>query len=132
MSDVKKYMNLSGPEIKTLTANNCKSDDWKKVKVMEGFDPSRCFNTTFSGDIKLGKFTKTITDESGVSVRCGISNALLHNCSIGSNVLINNIGDYIANYDIEDDVVIKNCGKIHTEGISTFGNGTEVDRKSVV
>jgi hypothetical protein len=41
-------------------------------------------------------------------------------------VLINNIGDYIANYNVEDDVVIKNCGKIYTEGRSTFGNGTEV------
>ncbi len=59
-------------------------------------------------------------------MKCGISNAHIHNCSIGSNVLINNIGDYIANYNIEDDVVIKNCGKIHTEGKSTFGNGTEV------
>ncbi|MDQ1332855.1 MAG: hypothetical protein QG576_890, partial [Bacteroidota bacterium] len=48
------------------------------------------------------------------------------NCTIGSNVLISNIGDYIANYNIEDEVVIKNCGKIYTEGISTFGNGTEV------
>ena len=48
----------------------------------------------------------------------------LHNCTIGSNVIINNIGDYIANYNIEDNVVIKNCGKIHTEGISSFGNGT--------
>ena len=50
----------------------------------------------------------------------------IHNCEIGSDVLISNIGDYIANYRIEDDVVIKNCGKIQTEGVSTFGNGTQV------
>ncbi len=67
-----------------------------------------------------------IPDKSGVSVRCGISNAHIHNCTIGSNVLICNIGDYIANYLIGDDVIIKNCGKIHTEGVSSFGNGTEV------
>ena len=74
----------------------------------------------------LGEFIKTFTDESGVSTRSGISNAHLHNCVIGSNVLIGNIGDYIANYTIEDEVVIKNCGKIHTQGKTTFGNGTEV------
>ena len=74
----------------------------------------------FSGDIKLGIFKKSFTDESGVTIKCGISNAHIHNCTIGSNVLINNIGDYIANYNIEDEVVIKNCGKIHTEGISSF------------
>jgi hypothetical protein len=61
-----------------------------------------------------------------VSTPGGILNARLHNCTIGSNVVINNIGEYIANYNIEDGAVIKNCGKIHTEGISEFGNGTPV------
>jgi carbonic anhydrase/acetyltransferase-like protein (isoleucine patch superfamily) len=126
MSASIKYRKLSDSEIKTLHANGCKCDAWAKVKVISGFNPSQCTNVTFSGDIKLGEFTKTYTDESGVSLRCGISNALLHNCTIGSNVLINNIGDYIANYNIEDDVIIKNCGKIHTNGKSTFGNGTEI------
>ena len=59
-------------------------------------------------------------------MQCGISNAHIHNCNIGSDVLIVNIGEYIANYNIEDNVIIKNCGKIHTEGESSFGNGTEV------
>ena len=61
---------------------------------------------------------------SGVSIPSGILNAQIHNCTIGSNVVITNIGDYIANYNIENKVVIINCGKINTEGISTFGNGT--------
>jgi hypothetical protein len=126
MSQVKKSRNLSGPEIRALTANNCRCEDWSRVKVLEGFDPARCHNVTFSGDVSLGIFTTTFTDESGVSIKRGISNAHIHNCSLGSNVLINNIGDYIANYNIEDNVVIKNCGKIHTEGKSSFGNGTEV------
>jgi len=44
------------------------------------------------------------------------SNAHIHNCSVGSDVIISNIGDYIANYNIEDNVIIKDCGRIHTEG----------------
>ena len=96
------------------------------LKVKEGFDPSYCNNVIFSGDIRLGIFGKSYSDESGVSISSGINNAQLHNCTIGSDVAIINTGDYIANYIIEDDVVIKNCGKISTEGISTFGNGTEV------
>jgi hypothetical protein len=126
MSTAQKYRKLSGPEIRTLQTRGCRCDDWSRIKVLNGFKPEQCTNVTFSGDIKLGEFTKTYTDESGVSVKCGISNAHLHNCKIGSNVLINNIGDYIANYNIEDDVIIKNCGKILTNGESTFGNGTEV------
>ncbi|TFG41344.1 MAG: DUF4954 family protein, partial [Bacteroidia bacterium] len=126
MKSTRKFRKLTTPEIKILSSGGCSCDDWTKVHVIEGFDPSRCQNVTFSGDIRLGNFSKSFTDESGVKVRCGINNAHIHNCDIGSDVLISNIGDYIANYRIEDDVIIKNCGKIHTEGVSTFGNGTQV------
>ena len=109
-----------------LMLNGCSCDDWSRVRVKDGFDPSRCINCIFSGDIYLGVFSKPYTDESGVAIPSGLPNARLHNCKIGSDVIISNIGDYIANYIIEDNVVIRNCGKIHTEGISSFGNGTVV------
>ena len=121
------FRNITGPETAILKLNGCSCDDWSRVRVKEGFDPSRCVNVIFSGDITLGVFSEPFTDESGISIPSGILNARLHNCTIGSNVIINNIGDYIANYNIEDKVVIKNCGKIRTEGISTFGNGTSVN-----
>ncbi len=121
-----KFRKLTITEIDKLTLNGCSCEDWTRVTVAEGFDPSRCVNVFFSGNVSIGKLTGLHTDSSGVSVRCGITNAHIHNCEIGSDVLISNIGDYIANYHIEDDVVIKNCGKIHTEGVSTFGNGTQV------
>ena len=121
------YRNLATLEVETLKLNGCSCNDWSKVRVREGFDPTCCKNVIFSGDITLGVFNEPYIDESGVSIPSGILNARLHNCSIGSNVIINNIGDYIANYKIEDKVVIKNCGKIRTEGISTFGNGTLVN-----
>lgn len=126
MIQIDKYHNLSNSEIEALKLNGCSCDDWNRVKVKDGFDPSRCSAVIMSGDIKLGVFSEPFTDESGVSIPSGILNARLHNCIVGSNVIINNIGDYIANYIIEDNVVIKNCGKIHTEGISSFGNGTSV------
>ena len=56
----------------------------------------------------------------------GIDNASIHNCTIGENVSIKNIGDYIADYYIEDNVCIINCGKISVEGKASFGNGTPV------
>src|SRR5674536_16760 len=127
MSLNENFRNITGPETAILKLNGCSCDDWSRVRVKEGFDPSRCVNVIFSGDITLGVFSEPFTDESGISIPSGILNARLHNCTIGSNVIINNIGDYIANYNIEDKVVIKNCGKIRTEGISTFGNGTSVN-----
>ena len=126
MDSSEKYRKVSDIEINNLISNGCSCDDWNRVQVKEGFEPSRCLNVIFSGDIKLGVFNRNFADESGVSNRSGLSNAHLHNCTIGSNVVINNIGDYVANYNIEDNVVIRNCGKINTEGISSFGNGTEV------
>ena len=126
MNPAEEYRTITGGEISSMMSNGCVCDDWSRVLVKEGFDPSGCSKVTFSGDIRLGIFEKSFTDGSGVSLRSGISNAHLHNCIIGSNVVISNIGDYIANYRIGDDVIIRNCGKIHTEGVSTFGNGTEV------
>jgi carbonic anhydrase/acetyltransferase-like protein (isoleucine patch superfamily) len=121
------FRNLTEPETTILISNGCSCDDWNRVVVKEGFDPEKCVNVIFSGDIRIGVFNEPFIDESGISIQSGILNARLHNCTIGSNVIINNIGDYIANYNIEDKVVIKNCGKIRTEGISTFGNGTTVN-----
>jgi Domain of unknown function (DUF4954)/Domain of unknown function (DUF6819) len=121
------FRNLTGPEISDLMSNGCTCSDWNCVMVKDGFEAKKCVNVIFSGNIKLGVFDKPFIDESGVSIPRGIFNARLHNCTIGSNVIINNIGDYIANYNIEDNVVIKNCGKIRTEGVSSFGNGTSVN-----
>jgi hypothetical protein len=121
------FRNITPSETSILITNGCSCDDWTRVKVKEGFDPARCVNVIFSGDIRLGVFLEPFIDESGISIQSGILNARLHNCTIGSDVIINNIGDYIANYNIEDKVVIKNCGKIRTEGFSSFGNATSVN-----
>ena len=100
MSLNENFRNITGPETAILKLNGCSCDDWSRVRVKEGFDPSRCVNVIFSGDITLGVFSEPFTDESGISIPSGILNARLHNCIIGSNVIINNIGDYIANYNI--------------------------------
>lgn len=122
----KVYRNLTSREIKSLVSNGCSCGDWDRIKVLDGFNPSNCKNVVFSGEVSLGVFDKPFTNGSGVSIPGGIYNARIHNCTIGSNVVINNIGEFIANYIIEDNAVIKNCGKIYTEGISGFGNGTPV------
>jgi len=120
------FRNLTFSETDTLKHNGCSCDDWSRVRVKDGFNPACCNNVIFSGDINLGVYNEPFIDESGVTIPSGILNARLHNCTIGSNVIINNIGDYIANYIIEDKVIIKNCSRIHTEGITSFGNGISV------
>jgi len=126
MSQGKNYRKISSGEIEILESNGCSCSDWGKVSVIEGFDPRRCHNVTFSGEVKIGALTGSLTDEYGITSVCGISNARLHNCTVASDVIIRNIGDCIANYHISDRVVVKNCGTIVTDGPTSFGNGTEV------
>jgi hypothetical protein len=126
MKSENRYRPLTSEEINSLAANGCSGSDWSEIEVLDGFSTDSCRNVTFSGKIKLGVFRKPFTDETGVSTKSGIYNARLHNCSVGSDVIISNIGDYIANYIIEDEVVIRNCGKIYTDGPTSFGNGTKV------
>ena len=117
---------LSAEEITKLTGQGCSCADWSNVQVAEGFDPSKVKATHFSGDVKLGVFEREATFLGGVKKSTGISNATIHNCKIGNNVYINNINNYIANYIIEDNVVIDNVDLLAVERESSFGNGTEV------
>lgn len=126
MDSPDKYRSLTSKEKETLINNGCKSDEWGEVFVVDGFNPEALSNVTFSGKVQMGVFQKSFTDGAGVTMKSGISNAHIHNCTIGSNVVVSNIGEYIANYVIEEEVIIKNCGKIFTEGVTSFGNGVEV------
>lgn len=50
----------------------------------------------------------------------------LHNVSVGDNCCIENIQNYIANYEIGSDTFIENVDIILVDRLSTFGNGVEV------
>ncbi|HVN59219.1 MAG TPA: DUF4954 family protein [Bacteroidales bacterium] len=120
------HRNLTEIEIKSLESSGCTCNSWNDVTVKDGFHPGGCRNVHFSGRIKLGVFSEGFTDDSGVMIRSGIMNAHLHNCTVGDDVSVYNVRDYIANYSIGNRVVIRNCGKIHTEELTSFGNGTLV------
>ncbi len=120
------YRKLTAAEISQLQSNGCRCDDWHRVEIAEPFRPAHYRNVTFSGDIRLGTTEQPIMRDGKIPMPAGIYDAVIHNCSIGNNVLINRIGNYIADYNIADDVLIENAGCIRMSGESTFGNGTEV------
>ena len=126
MTQDQPYKALTDEQISTLTAQGCTAEDWILVRVAEGFNPSRVKNTHFTGTVSIGCLDKKVTLFGGVERDTGIYNATIHNCSIGSNVFINNVENYIANYHIEDDVVIDHIALLAVEGKSSFGNGTEI------
>lgn len=120
------YRSLSTEEIHGLEAAGCRSYSWESVFVKDPFNAERIQNVTFSGTVRLGLFSGIARERCGLPMRHGIKNAHIHNCTIADNVTISDITGYIANYDIGEGVVIRNCGHITTEGHTTFGNGTRV------
>ena len=121
---MQSFRSLSSDEISQLTGQGCSCDDWAQVQVADGFCADRVKTTQFSGKVRLGVFEKQVSFFGQVQKPAGISNATIHNCTIGNNVYISQIRNYIANYVIEDDAVIENVDLLAAEGKSSFGKGT--------
>jgi len=123
MADEEGFRKLTAAEKTLLESNGCHCNEWDNVQVTGTFNPESYHRVKFSGEIRLGKAGGQRKDKSGIMYHEGISDARIHNCEIGNNVVICNISGYIANYVIADNVTISDCGRIFTEGESTFGNG---------
>lgn len=117
---------LSAEEVSQLTSQGCFCTDWSRVEVAQGFLPERVRDVHFSGDVKLGKFDQDVLFFGGVSKPAGICRAAIHNCMVGDNVHIGHTRSTIANYIIEDNVVIDNIDLLAVEAECTFGNGKSV------
>ena len=117
---------LTIEEIATLEKQNCIADDWSLVDVAEGFTPSSLHHVCFSGSISLGVFNSEIDLGNGIIKRCGIRNSSIENCSIADNVYISEVRNLI-NYNIEENVIIENVGRLQVTGKSTFGNGIDIE-----
>ncbi len=117
---------LTEGEIRILESRGCSAQDWSKVTVADGFDPLRIKNVTFSGEVSLGRFDGVFHRPGGLERPAGITDATLHNVSVGDGVYISKVSNYIANYDIADGVYIDNIGLLVGTLDSTFGIGTEV------
>ena len=121
-----EYRPLSASEVKCLVERGCKSDDWSTVETSDPDSLQYIRNVRFSGRVRFGRFQADITLPGGLKKHSGIRNATLHNVTVGDNSLVENITDYIANYEIGHDTYIENVDIILTDGPCRFGNGVEV------
>ena len=120
------YRKLTSAEIDVLKAQVCSAEDWDQVEVAEGFIPEKVHHTRFSGKVRLGVFRKEFSLAGGIRKPSGIGFATLHNVTVGDDCCIENIKNYIANYEIGEGTFIDNVDIILTDGVSSFGNGVEV------
>ena len=122
----KIYRGLTEDEILQLKSQSCLADDWGKVFVAEDFTTEYVHHTRFSGEVKLGVFQSDFTLPGGIKKHAGLRHVTLHNVTVGDNCCIENIQNYIANYEIGDNAFIENVDIILVDGRTTFGNGVEV------
>ena len=121
-----QYRKLDGQEIDQLVMQGCAADDWANIEVALSFKPDHVFHTRFSGQVQLGVFEHEFTLAGGMKKHAGLRYATLHNVTVGDNCCIENVKNYIANYQIGDYTFIENVDIILVDGISKFGNGVEV------
>lgn len=122
----KLLRNLSEEEIRRLEAQGCVADDWGRVWVQEAFETEQVHHVRFSGDVYLGVFHESFTLPGGLVKHSGLRHVTLHNCSLGDNVLIENVQGYIANYRIGENCLIMNADVLVVDGLTTFGNSVAV------
>ncbi|MBM6658028.1 DUF4954 family protein [Bacteroides gallinaceum] len=120
------YRSLTKEEIGRLEAQACTAADWNEVQVAERFTTAHVHHARFSGKIRLGVFEGEFQLAGGVRKHVGLSYVVLHNVTVGDNCLIENVKNYIANYDIGESTFIENVDIILVDKKSRFGNGVEV------
>lgn len=119
------YRKLTPSEIEKLKNQSCTAQDWGNITVHEKFEPNYIIQVNFSGNIQLGYFESEFDLPGGMKKHSGLKHISLHNCRLGNNVLIENVQNYIANYNIGDNTFIQNLELMYTDGKSSFGNGVQ-------
>lgn len=117
---------LTTSEIEKLKTRGCSASDWSQVRVADPFVPAAYSRVRFSGRIELGPADGLFQLEDGPAIAAGISDATLHNVSVGRGVYIRGIHNYIANYDIADGAFVENVDLMTCRPGATFGEGTDV------
>lgn len=122
---MKNYRKLTEDEILRLKSQSCVADNWGQVMVDKHFTAEYVHHTRFSGEVKLGVFHTGFTLPGGIKKHSGLRHVTLHNVTLGDNCCIENIQNYIANYEIGDNTFIENVDIIVVDGLTKFGNSVE-------
>jgi hypothetical protein len=112
------YRRLTEDENLRLKSQSCLADDWGKVTVAEEFSTEFVHHTRFSGEVCLGVFHSEFMLPGGIRKHSGLRHVTLHNVTVGDNCCIENIQNYIANYEIGHDTFIENVDIILVDGVS--------------
>lgn len=120
------YRPLSQPEVSLLEKQGCTAERWENIEVSDTFSAANIRYVQFAGNVRIGELKGKIKTSAGVEKPCAIQHSYIENCTLGNRIFISNVSNLV-NYIVENDVVIENVGSLAVNGISSFGNGTEID-----
>ena len=120
------FSKLSQDQIELLQQRGCRAEDWGTVYCSDPDSLKYIRGVRFSGTVCFGKFSEVFILPGGVKKHSGLRDCTLHNVTVGDESLVENVTNYIANYDIGTHTYIENVDLIVNEGPSAFGNGVEV------
>ncbi|MEM6631002.1 MAG: DUF4954 family protein [Bacteroidota bacterium] len=113
---------LSAYEIEILVKNENQADNWTDIYVDEKFDPKLVKNCRFHGMIRIGALESYYLEFNELQLPVGLYNSTIVSCDIGHNVVIMNV-DYLAHYQIGNEVILFNINEMHATNHAKFGNG---------
>ncbi|MBD3244211.1 MAG: DUF4954 family protein [Chitinivibrionales bacterium] len=116
---------LTPDEIAALQGQGCTADDWSGVVTTAPVDTRRLRNVQFSGTVRLGAFSAVLVADDGVPRPSGLYDCSLHDCRVGDDTYIRNVG-VMARYDVGARCIVESTQSIVTHGATSFGNGTMV------
>ncbi len=117
-----KYRPLRPEEIERLQQNGNNAQDWRLIKVTEGFDAALVSNCTFWGDVFIGALQNAVLENNGLRLPVGLYNSTFLSCIIGSNVAIKNV-KYLSRYFVGEQCLLFNIDEMLTTDDAKFGNG---------
>ena len=116
------YFQLTEEQVSILIENGNRAENWNSIKVAKDFNAALVTNCRFYGNIYIGFLHEGDREHSGLILPVGLYRSTFRNCTIGSNVVVNQLG-FCSNYVIGNESFIHNCGQITTGQYASFGNG---------
>lgn len=118
-----EYRPLTDAEIAALEKKRNSSEDWKEIKVKEGFTPEHISGNRFFGKCRLGHFSGLKMEvQDGALLPSGIYDSVIINSVIDSDALVSQCR-LISGYFISENAVIYNTGSLTASCNCSFGNG---------
>ena len=105
------YRQLSAAEVQQLEMQGNFCTDWASVMVADGFNATYLRNNTFEDVVYIGAIGHGKVTDGDLTLREGIYNSALTNCTVGDHPAIQNV-HMLSGYTVGDNVLLFNIDEM--------------------